>query len=97
VAIWTTTGWTIPANQAVAVNERLTYALVEAQVNLLKPDSVSSLACQNTVCVQWHWLRLAACDTAQHGHMALPPPTKACVMLQSLLLWCHARSPVDSP
>ena len=31
VAIWTTTGWTIPANQAVAVNERLQYALVEAQ------------------------------------------------------------------
>ena len=32
VAIWTTTGWTIPANQAVAVNERLQYAVVEAQV-----------------------------------------------------------------
>ncbi len=31
VAIWTTTGWTIPANQAVAVNERLQYALVDAQ------------------------------------------------------------------
>ena len=31
VAIWTTTGWTIPANQAVAVNERLQYAIVEAQ------------------------------------------------------------------
>ena len=31
VAIWTTTGWTIPANQAVAVNERLRYAVVEAQ------------------------------------------------------------------
>jgi isoleucyl-tRNA synthetase len=30
-AIWTTTGWTIPANQAVAVNERLQYAVVEAQ------------------------------------------------------------------
>lgn len=32
VAIWTTTGWTIPANEAVAVNERLSYVLVEAQV-----------------------------------------------------------------
>ncbi|CAM6007741.1 unnamed protein product [Sphagnum balticum] len=29
VAIWTTTPWTIPANAAVAVNERLTYAVVE--------------------------------------------------------------------
>ena len=35
VAIWTTTGWTIPANQAVAVNERLQYALVEAQACFL--------------------------------------------------------------
>ena len=31
VAIWTTTGWTIPANEAVAVNERMKYVLVEAQ------------------------------------------------------------------
>lgn len=29
VAIWTTTPWTIPANQAVAVNGALTYAVVE--------------------------------------------------------------------
>ncbi|KAJ3695585.1 hypothetical protein LUZ60_000962 [Juncus effusus] len=34
VAIWTTTPWTIPANAAVAVNPKLTYALVE-----LKPKS----------------------------------------------------------
>jgi len=32
VAIWTTTGWTIPANQAVAVNERMQYVLVQAEV-----------------------------------------------------------------
>jgi isoleucyl-tRNA synthetase len=31
-AIWTTTPWTIPANLAVAVNDQLDYALVEAQV-----------------------------------------------------------------
>ena len=30
VAVWTTTPWTIPANLAVAVNERLEYVLVEA-------------------------------------------------------------------
>jgi isoleucyl-tRNA synthetase len=29
VAIWTTTPWTIPANLAVAVNDELTYAVVE--------------------------------------------------------------------
>lgn len=31
VAIWTTTPWTIPANAAVAVNDQLTYAVVEIQ------------------------------------------------------------------
>jgi len=30
-AIWTTTPWTIPANLAVAVNDKLEYCLVEAQ------------------------------------------------------------------
>jgi len=32
VVIWTTTPWTIPANQAVAVNGALEYALVQADV-----------------------------------------------------------------
>jgi isoleucyl-tRNA synthetase len=32
LAVWTTTAWTIPANLAVAVNDRLRYTLVEAQV-----------------------------------------------------------------
>lgn len=30
--IWTTTPWTLPANQAIAVHPEITYALVEAQV-----------------------------------------------------------------
>lgn len=33
-AIWTTTPWTIPANLAVAVNDQLEYAVVEATVRL---------------------------------------------------------------
>lgn len=32
LAIWTTTAWTLPANLAVAVNDRLQYTLVEAKV-----------------------------------------------------------------
>ena len=32
LAAWTTTPWTIPANLAVAVNDQLDYALVEAKV-----------------------------------------------------------------
>jgi len=39
VAIWTTTGWTIPANQAVAVNDRLQYAVVEAQACSCRPST----------------------------------------------------------
>ena len=31
-AIWTTTPWTIPANLAVAVNDKLEYSIVEAKV-----------------------------------------------------------------
>ena len=33
LAIWTTTPWTMPANAAVAVNEKLLYSLVEAHVS----------------------------------------------------------------
>lgn len=33
LAIWTTTPWTMPANAAVAVNEKLQYSIVEAQVS----------------------------------------------------------------
>ena len=31
-AIWTTTPWTIPANLAVAVNDKLEYCVVQAKV-----------------------------------------------------------------
>ena len=33
LAIWTTTPWTMPANAAIAVNEKLQYSLVEAQAS----------------------------------------------------------------
>lgn len=55
VAIWTTTGWTIPANQAVAVNERLQYAIVEAQASSITHELISRQRCmhcaQHTVLV----------------------------------------------
>ena len=34
LAIWTTTPWTMPANAAVALNEKLQYTLVEAEASL---------------------------------------------------------------
>ena len=33
LAVWTTTPWTMPANAAVAVNEKLQYTLVQAEVS----------------------------------------------------------------
>ncbi|MEP0888804.1 isoleucine--tRNA ligase [Leptolyngbya sp. PL-A3] len=43
IAIWTTTPWTIPANQAVALNGALTYAVVEVAGHE-----------QDTVDAEWH-------------------------------------------
>ena len=47
VAIWTTTPWTLPANLAVSVNERLDYALVddgEGRLLVVAADLIDSLA-----------------------------------------------------
>ena len=47
VAIWTTTPWTLPANLAVSVNERLDYALADdgnGRLLLVAEDLVDSLA-----------------------------------------------------
>lgn len=33
IVIWTTTPWTLPANEAISVHPELTYALIEAHVN----------------------------------------------------------------
>ena len=57
LAIWTTTPWTMPANAAVAVNEKLQYSLVEVQVSCiacgssLMQDSTAA-ACQCCCCCQ---------------------------------------------
>jgi len=47
VAIWTTTPWTLPANLAVSVNERLDYALAddgEGRLLLVAADLIEALA-----------------------------------------------------
>lgn len=46
--IWTTTPWTLPANMAVAVNERFTYALVrvDGNVTVLAEDLVEAVTKQ---------------------------------------------------
>jgi hypothetical protein len=44
LAIWTTTPWTIPANLAVAVNDHLEYALVEAKVRRRRGEATAAAA-----------------------------------------------------
>ncbi len=47
VAIWTTTPWTLPANLAVSVNERLDYALADdgkGRLLLVAADLIESLS-----------------------------------------------------
>ena len=47
VAIWTTTPWTLPANLAVSVNERLDYALAddgEGRLLLVAADLIETLS-----------------------------------------------------
>lgn len=46
VVIWTTTPWTIPANQAVSVHPQLTYVLVE----LSGPAGVERIVCAEDLC-----------------------------------------------
>jgi isoleucyl-tRNA synthetase len=50
LAVWTTTPWTLPANLAVAVNDRLDYCLVEAKARGGFYTSVCVRACVR-VCV----------------------------------------------
>ena len=50
LAIWTTTPWTMPANAAVAVNEKLQYTLVEAKVSCLIAYSIFCLLSNHWSC-----------------------------------------------
>ena len=51
LAVWTTTAWTLPANQAVAVNERLRYVLVEAEVRCRRRCLQSTHEAESLWCV----------------------------------------------
>ncbi|HXS26531.1 MAG TPA: isoleucine--tRNA ligase [Steroidobacteraceae bacterium] len=44
IVIWTTTPWTLPANQAVAVRDSFRYVLVEAEPAAGEPDTAKSPA-----------------------------------------------------
>ena len=61
VAIWTTTPWTIPANQAVSVNAELNYVLVqhESTVIMVAEDLLSA------VVQQFAWEKFTVLGTAK--------------------------------
>lgn len=63
-AVWTTTPWTIPANLAVAVNDRLQYSIVQVRSPRAAARAMlhSRLAACGTAPCARHW----ACKLAQH-------------------------------
>ena len=64
VVIWTTTPWTLPANQAVALNAALDYALVELDVGAGKERIIVARDLVSGITKRWgveHFEELAVC------------------------------------
>ena len=61
IPIWTTTPWTLPANQAVVLGEKIKYSLVETKLNnqviyLLMADDLIESVCNRYDLQQWEKL-----------------------------------------
>lgn len=67
LAIWTTTPWTMPANAAVAVNEKLLYSIVQAEVSLNTFETAYYMERPVQVCVYLY--------TCVHASTSLRPFT----------------------
>ena len=50
LAVWTTTPWTMPANLAVAVNDRMDYSLVQARPARRKRGGQAGTSFQTPLC-----------------------------------------------
>jgi isoleucyl-tRNA synthetase len=77
VVIWTTTPWTIPANQAVSLGAELDYSLVQTDVGAGPERMVLASAMVEDVMVRWDvagYQVLAQCTGAQLEHLALQHP-----------------------
>ncbi|MFN3882347.1 MAG: isoleucine--tRNA ligase [Nitrincola lacisaponensis] len=53
VVIWTTTPWTIPANQAVSLNAELDYALVQTAINHGKEQLILAADMVDDIMARW--------------------------------------------
>ncbi|MBW0149426.1 isoleucine--tRNA ligase [Marinobacter arenosus] len=77
VVIWTTTPWTIPANQAVSLNAELQYALVQADVGAGPERLILSADMVDGIMSRWEvegYEVLATCSGADLEHLALQHP-----------------------
>ncbi|MEH6355036.1 MAG: isoleucine--tRNA ligase [Marinobacter sp.] len=77
VVIWTTTPWTIPANQAVSLGAELDYALVQADVGAGPERMILASAMVEGVMARWDvtgYQVLAQCTGAQLEHLVLKHP-----------------------
>jgi isoleucyl-tRNA synthetase len=77
VVIWTTTPWTIPANQAVSLGAELDYSLVQADVGAGPERIILASAMVEGVMARWDvagYQVLAQCTGAQLEHLALQHP-----------------------
>lgn len=77
VVIWTTTPWTIPANQAVSLNAELQYALVQADLGLGQERLILSADMVEGVMSRWEvgqYEVLGTCTGSELEHLALQHP-----------------------
>ena len=77
VVIWTTTPWTLPANQAVALNADLEYAVVQCEKNGIKERLVLAEALLKDAMLRYevdHYKVIAYCKGAALEHQLLQHP-----------------------
>ncbi|WP_286221881.1 isoleucine--tRNA ligase [Marinobacter apostichopi] len=77
VVIWTTTPWTIPANQAVSLNAELQYALVQADLGQGQERLILSADMVEGVMSRWEvgqYEVLGTCTGSELEHLALQHP-----------------------
>jgi isoleucyl-tRNA synthetase len=77
VVIWTTTPWTIPANQAVSLNAKLDYALVQTDVGQGPERMILAADMVDGIMARWQveqYEVLATCSGAALEHLVLQHP-----------------------
>ncbi|GGO88263.1 isoleucine--tRNA ligase [Marinobacterium nitratireducens] len=77
LVIWTTTPWTLPANQAVSLNAELDYALVQVEINQGPERIVVSADMLDDIMARWgvdKFEKLATCSGKSLERLVLEHP-----------------------